>query len=202
VDKPDQTQSQVRLGAMAFRRSHPDYLHSQVVNAVLGGGFTSRLVDEIRVNRGLSYGASSFFDPSRAAGTFQISTFTKTETTHEIISVALQEVAKMQRKGPRPSELAKAKQYLCGLYPLRLETNESLAGAMADVRVNGLGDDYLQQYRGRVMAATPARAAELAARWFLPEDGRTIAVVGRAEQVIPQLEGLGAIERWKAADLG
>lgn len=203
VDKPDQTQSQVRLGSVAFRKSHPDYLSSQVVNAVLGGGFTSRLVDEIRVNRGLSYGASSYFDPSRVSGSFQISTFTKTETTREIVEVALEEVSRMRRDGPRRPELAKAKQYLCGLYPLRLETNESLAGAIADTRVNGLGDDYLQRYRSRVMDVSLERAAELAARWFLPDEGRTLAVVGRAEQVVPQLEGLGVpIERWKPADLG
>lgn len=202
VDKPDLTQSQVRLGSVAFRKSHPDYLPSQVVNAVLGGGFTSRLVDEIRVNRGLSYGASSYFDPSRVSGSFQISTFTKTGSTREIISVALAEVSKMRKRGPKRAELDKAKVYLCGLYPLRLETNESLAGAVADVRMNGLGDDYLQRYRSRVMEVPHGRAAELAERWFLPEDGRTIAVVGRADEVVPQLKGLGAIERWKVSDLG
>jgi len=202
VDKPDLTQSQVRLGSLAFQKAHPDYLPSQVVNAVLGGGFTSRLVDEIRVNRGLSYGASSYFDPSRVTGSFQVSTFTKTESTREIVSVALAEVRKMRAKGPRPAELEKAKTYLCGLYPLRLETNESLAGAVADIRVNGLGDDYLARYRSRVMEVTAARAAELAGRWFLPEDGRALAVVGRADRVVPQLEALGPVEVWKVADLG
>jgi len=202
VDKADLTQSQVRLGSLAFRKAHPDYLASQAVNAVLGGGFTSRLVDEIRVNRGLSYGASSYFDPSRAGGSFQVSTFTKTEATREIVTVALEEVRKMRAKGPRPSELEKAKTYLCGLYPLRLETNESLAGAIADIRLNGLGDDYLARYRSRVMEVSTAKAAELAARWFLPEDGRVIAVVGRARSVVPQLESLGPVEVWKIADLG
>jgi len=202
VDKPDQTQSQVRLGSLTFRWSHPDYIASQVANAVLGGGFTSRLVDEIRVNRGLSYGASSFIDPSRVSGSFQISTFTKTETTEEIVAVALAEVEKMRRRGPRPPEMEKARAYLCGLYPMRLETNESLAGAIADVRVNGLGDDYLQRYRGRVVEVSREKAAELAARWFLPEEGRAVVVVGRAEQVIPQMEALGTVEVWKVADLG
>jgi zinc protease len=108
----------------------------------------------------------------------------------------------MRKKGPKAEELQKAKTYLCGLYPLRLETNESLGGAIADTWVNGLGDDYLQRYRSRVMEVPLPRAAALSARWFLPEDGRTIAVVGKAEEVVPQLEGLGAIERWKVADLG
>jgi zinc protease len=201
VDKPDQTQTQVRIGAMAFPKSHPDYVPSHVVNAVLGGGFTSRLVDEIRVNRGLSYGASSYFDPLRRAGSFHVTTFTKTGSTREVLDVALREVEKMQRKGPTSAELAKAQTYLCGLFPLRLETNEQLAGGILDMRIHDLGDDWLSSYRGRVRAVTPEKAAELAARWFLPEGDRTIALVGQAEEVARQAKGLGEVDVWKAADL-
>jgi zinc protease len=201
VDKPDQTQTQVRIGAMAFPKSHPDYLPSSVVNAVLGGGFTSRLVDEIRVNRGLSYGASSYFDPLRRAGSFHVSTFTKTGSTREVLDVALREVEKMRKKGPTPAELSKARTYLCGLFPLRLEANEPLAGGILDMRIHALGDDWLSRYRGRVMAVSPGEASELAARWFLPEGDQTIALVGRAEEVARQARGLGEIQVWKAADL-
>lgn len=201
LDKPDQTQTQVRIAGMAFPKAHPDFLPSHVANAVLGGGFTSRLVDEIRVNRGLSYSASSYFDPLRRAGTFHVGTFTKTESTREVLDVALREVEKMRRKGPTPAELAKAQTYLCGLFPLRLEANEQIAGGILDMRVNELGDDWLSRYRGRVMAVTREKAAEVAARWFLPDGGRTIALVGRAEEVVKQVEGLGEIQVWKAADL-
>ena len=201
VDKPDQTQSQVRIGDVALTKRHPDYLPATVVNCVLGAGFTSRLVDEIRVNRGLSYGVSSYLGPLRSGGTLVIDTFTKTGSTREIIDVALAEVEKLRKKGLRASELEKAKTYLCGLFPLRIETNEALAAGFADLRLNALGNDWIERYRERVQAVTQAEALRLAREHFLPRPP-AIAIVGKASEVAPQLEGLGEIVQIKVADVG
>ena len=103
VDKPDVTQSQVRIASLGFPRRSPDYIPGIVASALLGGGFTSRLMEAIRVNRGLSYGVRSRFATSASGGVFFVSTFTKVETTAEIVEVALQETARFceERAGGR-----------------------------------------------------------------------------------------------------
>ncbi|XXF81354.1 pitrilysin family protein [Myxococcaceae bacterium GXIMD 01537] len=192
IDKPDQTQSQVRIGGPGFHLGHPDYFPSTAMNIALGGGFTSRLVNEVRVERGLSYGVSSYFDAMRAGGIYAISTFTKTESTREIIDVALGEVGKVREGGVTPKELKSAQTYLAGLYPLRTETNESIAGVIADMRLNQLGDDWVEKFRDRLRAVTPKQAAEAGARYCYPEKP-TLVVLGHAAKVRPLLEGLGPI---------
>lgn len=201
VDKPEQTQTQVRLGAMTLPKTHPDYHAAVVANCVLGAGFTSRLVDEIRVNRGLSYGVSSYIAPLRGGSSFGIDTFTKTSTTREIIDVALREVEKLRTRGITQSELDKAKTYLCGLYPLRLEANESISGGIADIRLSKLAPDWVERYRDLIQGVTRAQAVA-AARAHLMRDPPAIVLVGNAAQVRPQLKGLFPVTVRKVSDLG
>ncbi|HYI01462.1 pitrilysin family protein [Hyalangium sp.] len=189
VDKPDQTQSQVRIGGPGYRLGHPDYFPSTAMNIALGGGFTSRLVNEIRVERGLSYGVGSYFDAMNAGGTFAISTFTKTASTREIIDVALGEVAKVRTGGITPKELKSAQTYLAGLYPMRTETNDSVASILADIRVHGLGDDWVEKFRDRLRAVTPKQVKEVAARYLFPK-APAIVVLGKASEVEKLLKGL------------
>lgn len=193
IDKPEQTQSQIRLGGMAIRRGGPGWLPASVMNTILGGGFTSRLVKEIRVKRGLSYGAGSGFDGMMAGGTFSVSSFTKTESTSELIAVARDELAKMHARGPTEKELDTARTYMAGLYPLRLETNESVAAAIAETRLFDLGDDWVTNYRERVRAVTRKEAQEVARR-LLPVEHPAVVVVGNAAKVKKHLKGLGPIE--------
>jgi zinc protease len=200
VDKPDQTQSQIRLGGMAMRRGAPGWIPAMVMNTILGGGFTSRLVKEIRVKRGLSYGAGSGFDGMMAGGTFSVSSFTKTESTSELIAVARDELRKMHARGPTERELETARTYLAGLYPLRLETNESVAAAIAETRLYGLGDDWVQRYRERVRAVTREQA-QAVAREVLPVEAPAVVVVGNAARVKKHLKGLGPVEVKPLADL-
>jgi zinc protease len=201
IDKPDQTQSQVRIGALAMVRGGPDWIPGQVMNNALGGGFTSRLVNEIRVKRGLSYGAGSAFDGMLTGGSFHVSTFTKTQSTSEIIAVALDELRKMSARGPTASELSTAQRHLAGLYPLRLETNESMAAALIETRMYGLGDDWIEKYRGRILEVSRARAAQVARR-YLPAKAPALVVVGNAAKVRRQLRGLGPIDLKSIPDVG
>src|SRR5262249_55718396 len=134
VDKPEQTQSQIRIGGRGMQRGSDDVFAASLMNTALGGSFTSRLVEAIRVNRGLSYGVNSGFDRLMTAGSFAVSTFTKTETTRATIDLCLLELEKMRRKGPTAEELDAAKKYLAGLFPLRFETNEAVAAALAEIR--------------------------------------------------------------------
>jgi zinc protease len=192
VDKPDQTQSQVRIGGPGYRLGHPDYFPSTAMNIALGGGFTSRLVNEVRVERGLSYSVGSYFDAMNAGGAFAISTFTKTASTREIIDVVLGEVEKVRKGGITPRELKSAQTYLAGLYPMRTETNESIASILADIRVHGLGEDWVEKFRERLCAVTPKQVKAASAKYLFPQ-APAIVLLGKASEVKKQLKGLGPI---------
>jgi zinc protease len=201
VDKPEQTQVQVRLGARGIPRGHRDHFPVSVMNTVLGGSFTSRLVKEIRVKRGLTYGVGCHFDMMSAAGTFGLNSFTKTETAVELVEISLAEIQRMREKGPKAAEVESVQRYICGLYPARLETNEALAGALSDVSFYGLPADWIAQFRERIAAVTVQQAAE-AAGAHLPAPGDTVLVlVGNAEALKKPFEKFGPVTVWKPSDL-
>jgi zinc protease len=170
------------------------------MNNALGGGFTSRLVNEVRVNRGLSYGVGSHFAALQAGGYSEISTFTKNESTKEIIQVCLDEVKKARDKGLTAREISTSKTYLAGLYPLRFETNEAVAGALADLELYGQTPEWIETYRSRLAAVT-AKDTEAAAKKYLLTEKPLIVVVGRASEIAPQLKSFGTVEVLKLSDL-
>lgn len=193
VDKPDATQSQVRIASQGFARRSPDYFPGLVASAVLGGGFTSRLMEEIRVNRGLSYGVRSRFATSGAGGLFFVSTFTKVETTAEIVQVTLDETARFCAHGPTREELDRTQSYLCGLYPLSLETHDQLAEKLADLELYGLDETEVSGFRDRVRAVTPAACLDVARRYF-PLERRVVVAVGPAREIARRLERFGPVQ--------
>jgi zinc protease len=191
VDKPEQTQVQMRIGAKGIHRTHPDFFAVTVMNAVLGGGFTSRLMQEIRVKRGLSYGAGSGFEMMTEAGTFTVSSFTKTERVKTLIDVALAEVKKMKAKGPTPTELATVQRYISGLYPARLETNDGIAGAIADMVHHRLDSDWILQFRQRIASVTVKDAARVAKSLLFGD--KVVVLVGNAKALRPVAERFGQV---------
>ena len=188
VDKPDATQTQIRIGNVAMARRDPDLLPSQVANTVLGGGFTSRLIEELRVKRSLTYGASSAFLARRVGGDFRIQTFTKTPTTVETLRLALDVLADFRSRPIAPKLVDKAKTYLRGQYPIRLEPPEAIAMRLAEIEFNDLPPDELATYRGRVAAVTPALASEMARKHMPAADDVAITVVGKASEIRAPLE--------------
>jgi zinc protease len=194
VDKRDATQVQVRIALPALARAAPEWFPAVVANAIFGGGFTSRLMEAVRVNRGLSYGVRSRFAASRAGGLFFVSSFTKTATTAELVDVMLDEARRFCDGGPGEEELERSKSYLAGLYPLSLETHDQLAEKLADVHLHGLPIERVTEYRARVRAVTAAECLAVARAHF-PLDGRGVVVaVGPARDVAPQLERFGPVE--------
>lgn len=192
VDKPDLTQTQIRIAAPGLPRATPEYFAASVANAVFGGGFTSRLMEAVRVNRGLSYGVRSRFAMSRAAGFFFVGSFTKVETTAELVQVVLDEAERFCADGPDEGELDRAKAYLAGLFPLSMETHDQVADRLADAKLYGLSLDELTAYRERVRGVTAQQCREVARRCF-PIDGGVIVAVGPAERVAPALERFGPV---------
>jgi zinc protease len=188
VDQPDASQAQIRIGAMALKRNDPALLPAQVANTVLGGGFSSKLVEELRVKRSLTYGASSAFVARLTGGDFRISTFSKSPTAVETLALALDVEDGFRRTPIDPKALDKARSYLVGQFPLRLETPDALAARLVEIEFFGLPKDDLETYVPRVTAVTPPIASEAAARRMPAPDQVAIVVVGRASEIKPALE--------------
>ena len=193
IDKPDATQTQVRWMRVGLPRSSDDYYAAQIANAVLGGGFTSRLIDEIRVNRSLTYGIDSSFAAQEAGGSFGVSTFTKIETTRALLDATETVLRKTAQQGVTPTELQKVKGFMVGMYAVQMQTPEALAGQLTDIEVFGLPKDYLQSYLPRLRSITLADANRIAKTYFAPEN-LSVVLVGPAKKIAPQLQGLGAFE--------
>lgn len=193
VDKPDVTQTQVRIASTGFPRRSPDYFRGIVASALLGGGFTSRLMEAIRVNRGLSYGVRSRFATSASAGLLVVSTFTKVESTTEIVQVTLDEAARFRDEGPSEEELERTRSYLCGLFPLSLETHDQLAEKLADLALYGLPEAEITGFRDRVRAVTAEECRATAERYF-PLERRVVVAVGPAKRIARGLERFGPVK--------
>src|SRR6185503_16056477 len=195
VDKPDATQTQIRLGAIGMARRDPELLPSQVANTILGGGFTSRLIEELRVKRSLTYGASSTFVARKVGGDFRIQTFTKTPTTVETLRLALSVLDDFRREPIDPKLVTKAKMYMRGQFPLRVEPPDAIALRLAEMEFNGLPQDELATYRTRVAAVTPEVASHAAASHMPSPDVVAITVVGKASEIRAPLEAaFGPVE--------
>ena len=193
VAKPEVTQTQIRMTCMGVPRNHPDYFPIQVANTILGGGFTSRLVDEVRVHQGLTYGISSRFVMFRNAGTFSIATFTRNEAVRKTIDAAIGEVKKLLAEGPTEEEVAKAKRFLTGQFPLGLQAPDALAAQMLDVEFYDLEPAFLESFPDRIDAVTMTDVRRALKSYFCVDDLR-ILVVSNPDTARRLLEGLGPIE--------
>jgi len=188
VDKPDATQTQIRVGAPSMARNDPELLAGQVGNTILGGGFTSKLIEELRVKRSLTYGASSAFVARKIGGDFRISTFTKTPTTLETLKLAIEVENGFRAKPIDPKLIDKAKRYLNGQFPLRVETPDAIAMRLAEIEFNALPADDLSTYRTRVDAVAPAEASRVAREKMFDMKHVAITVVGKASEIKGPLE--------------
>jgi zinc protease len=193
IDKPDATQSQIRFGNLAAGMNAPDYFQAEVANTLLGGGFTSRLMNEIRVNRGLTYGVRSGVSRYRDGGYFVVGTFTKNATLRECIDVALAEVERIRTEPVGEEELAGTERYISGLFPFEIETNGDLARWITEVEFYGLGRQFVETYRTRVDAVDSQGLEDAAARNFRA-GGNLILVVTNYAETADQLKDLGEIE--------
>ncbi|HXH28567.1 MAG TPA: pitrilysin family protein, partial [Candidatus Polarisedimenticolia bacterium] len=191
LDKPDATQTQIRFGNIALRRADPDFLPLEVANAILGRGFTSWLVQEVRVKRGLTYGIDSRLVGRRTAGELVVETFSRNAAAVETVNVAVEQIRRLAA-GPIPPEaLAKARNYLAGQYPLRLESPDDLAEEILQVEFYGLGADYIDQFAKRIQSVGP-ESIKRGVR-YLPTEGLAIVLVGPAAQLKEGAATLGAL---------
>ncbi len=194
IHKADSTQAQVRIVSPGIAKGTARYAEAVVANSALGGGFTSLLVDAIRVDRGLSYSVSSRLLMYRHAGLSIFSSFTKNETLRTLIDVALEKMRGYAEAGPSLDSLEKARTYLAGLFPLGLESHEALAEQVSDALLDGVGLDHLRKYRSRVISVTPEQALAAARDLSPARPGARLVIVGDAEVAQKALGDLCPVE--------
>src|SRR5713101_2063788 len=170
VDKPDAVQTQIRLGRIGIRRADPDYIPLQVTNRIFGGGYNSRLNTEVRVNKGLTYGAFSSVSPHRYTGAITVGTYTRTEKTVEATKLAAELIAKMSTGDVTPKELDFARDYLAGVYPIQSETAEQVTDRVLSAAAFELPPDYNSTYPEKVRGVTLAEVKAMAQRYFTEKD--------------------------------
>jgi zinc protease len=192
VDSPEATQTHVRIGNIALSRGDRDYMAAQVASTVLGGGFTSRLIDQLRVKRHLSYSAWSQFDAFRVGGDFSAGTFSKTASALEAIETLAGVLHEFSTGSVAAEELDRTEAYMVGQYPLRLQTPQALAGRLAENAFYSLPDDEMMTWMDRVRAVSTADVQRLARR-YVPTDAYAMVVVGHAGELRGPLAKLGAV---------
>jgi len=172
------TQATVYLGHPAVRQDHPDYFPLLVANYVLGGGSASRLYTHVREERGLAYAVYGSLLPGRYGAAYVVALQTRIEAVAEAISVVKQEMARMGREPVADRELALAKAYLIGSFPLRLDTSAKVTGLLIGIEENGLGLDYPDRFKAEVAKVTAADVQRVAKRYLDPTSFSSI-MVGR-----------------------
>jgi zinc protease len=200
ISKADAPQSELRVGHPGVSRSHPDYFPLVVMNAILGGLFSSRINLNLREEHGFTYGAFSGFAWRRQAGPFVIETAVKSEVTDAAVREILHEVERMRSSDVTAEELSLATSYLGGVFPIRYESTDAIASALAGSIVHGLPDDWFDAYRERIASVTSSDVRRVAEAHLRPEQMQVVCV-GDAKLVREPLAELGVGEiREHAAD--
>jgi zinc protease len=194
LDRPDLTQSEIRVGHLGLRRAHPDYFPLKLVNYILGeGGFSSRLMSRIRSDLGFTYGIRSGFSFRRAPGPFIVSTFTPAANTAAVVREIQAVIRGVRDQGVTAQELAEAQSYFVGHFPLGLETPRGIARQLLFIDLYDLGRDYLQGYCDQIRGVTLKAAAQAAQAHLYPDDLVTL-VMGPAAQYTEALKELGPVQ--------
>lgn len=183
MDKPDATQTYFSIMMPGVERGHPDRAALWLVNTLFGERFTSMLNDELRVNSSLTYGASSSVETNRLPGAITLYSYTKTESTVAAIDLSLTVLRRLRDKGIDAAQLASAKAYIKGKYPTdKLETSRQLAAVLAGLALFNLNRGEVDDLFSRLDAVTPARATEVARRFFI-DANLQFCLVGNAAAI-------------------
>jgi zinc protease len=201
VHRPGSVQTEIRIGHPGLPRRHPDYHAVAVMSAILGGLFNSRLNMNLREEKGYTYGASAGFDLRRGRGPFTARAAVNTEVTVPALREFLAELDRIREAPVTDAELAAARDYLVGVFPLRFETPGPVAGSLAGLFVHGLPDDELERYRPSMEAVTAADVLRVAREHIRPE-AAAVVLVGDHEAFGEALDAaaIGPVEVIRDAD--
>jgi zinc protease len=174
-------QANLILGAGGIARSNPDYYKVEVMNYILGGGgFSSRLMRVVRSKAGLAYSIDSAFSAGKFPGAFAVVLQTKNQSAQEALKLIIAQLREIQRQPVSDHELASAKKYLIGSFPLRLDRQSEIVSFMLEVELYGLGLDYAERYPKLIGAITKRDVQEAAQSYLHPDALDLVAVANLA----------------------
>jgi len=197
LDRPGSVQADIHIGRLAVTRTDPDYFPLFVGNAILGGGASSRLFNDVREEKGFAYDVHSELDRRKDAGV----ALAVTQVRNDVVGPAMDAVlGHLERIGNAPvtaAELTDAKNYMSGVFLISLETQSGLADQVDLMKSMGLPDDYLEKFTAHVRSVEPDQIQAAAKKYFAP-DQATIVVVGDASKIGKPLEKFGTVQVEKA----
>ncbi len=177
------TQANIVVGHVGYPRRSPDHYALSVLNYILGGGgFTSRLVQSIREERGWAYDVHSRFSPGLEAGPFAVTLQTKNETAGDAVREVFAQLRRIRKDGVTAEELSDAQAFLTGSFPLRYDTNAAVAALLTQMELHGLGMDFPQRYPDLIRSLTREEIGRVA-RQYLDPDRAAVVVVGKQEKI-------------------
>jgi zinc protease len=178
--KRELSQATIMFGRQAIGQTDPEYFPLAVASYVLGGGSASRLYTRVREESGLAYSVYSWVSPWRHGASFAVSAQTRTVEVPKVVGMIREELARMAREPVADRELALAKQYLIGSFPLRLDTSGKVADFLVAIEERGVGLDYADRYKERIGKVTAADVQRVAAKFFPPRSF-DLVIVGDAK---------------------
>lgn len=179
VERAESVQSSIRMGRVLFNRHHPDYFKMLVTNEILGGYFGSRLMKNIREEKGLTYGISSHLATLRHEGYLMIGTDVKKEFTQQTIDEIRKEIRRLQTELVGEEELQTAKNFMAGEFAGSLNTAFEVADRRKVLLLDGLPADFFNQYIERIHATTAEDVMAMAVAYLRPEDMLTVVAGGK-----------------------
>ena len=187
VDRPGSAQSNIVIANSGITRTSPDYFPIMLMHTVLGANASSRLFMNLREDKGYTYGAYSTLDARRSAGTFRVTAEVRTPVTGDSLKEFFYELNRIGSEPVSAKEIADAKSYLTGIFPIRLETQEGLTDQLVQIKMLNLPIDFLETYRDSVQAVT-VEAIQRVAREYIKPDEAALIVVGDGASVLDQMK--------------
>jgi zinc protease len=198
VDLPGSVQTQILCGCHAITRKHPDWIKLGLTNSLYGGAFNSRLVMNIREDKGYTYSPRSGVNPLRQYGYFSVSAAVRNDVVAASLTEIFYEIDKLRSLPVPAAELLDAQNYLTGVFSMGLATQSGLLSQISTLALNDLPDDYLETYREKVRALKPEDVLS-AARTYFDSANMQIVVVGDRKQIESQVALFGDLEVFSAA---
>jgi len=187
VDRPGSSQANIVISNSGITRTSPDYFPMLVMHTILGANASSRLFMNLREEKGYTYGAYSSLDARRTAGTFRASAEVRTPITGESLKEFFYELNRIRSEPVSEKEIADAKSYLTGVFPIRLETQEGLIDQLVQIKMFDLPDNYLEIYRNRIQEVTIEQIQAVAKKYVKPDEA-AIVIVGDGSQLKEQIK--------------
>lgn len=187
IDRPGSAQSNIVIANHGITRISPDYFPLLLMHTILGANASSRLFMNLREEKGYTYGAYSNLDARRLAGTFRATAEVRTAVTGASLREFFYELNRVRDEAVADHEIANAKSYLTGVFPIRIETQDGLIDQLVSIKMFDLPDDFLKTYRDQVNAITTEDIQRVAQTYVQP-DRAALVIVGDAAEITEQVK--------------